>query len=82
MSVVLRTDGEPTAITPQVRAAVRAIDPNLPIYDVRTMDDRIAASFAQTRGTMLLLTMISALAGFIPAHRASRVDPILALRYE
>ena len=34
----------------------------LPVYDVRTMEDRIAASFAQTRGTMLLLLVTAALA--------------------
>src|SRR5262249_17380200 len=46
------------------------------LYGIQGHDPSIAV------GTMLLLTLVSALAGLIPAHRASRIDPILALRYE
>jgi predicted permease len=46
------------------------------LYGIQGHDPSVAL------GTMLLLTTISALAGLIPAHRASGVDPILALRYE
>jgi ABC-type antimicrobial peptide transport system permease subunit len=61
-TLAIRTDGDPAALTPSARATVQALDPNLPIYDVRTMEDRIAGSFAQTRGTMLLLLVTAALA--------------------
>ena len=61
-TVVVRTVGDPAAASPAMRAAVRAADSDLPIYDVRSMEDRIAASFAQARATMLLLVATAALA--------------------
>jgi putative ABC transport system permease protein len=66
-TLVVRTTGEPGAIAPVVRANVQAVDPDLPVYDVRTMDERIAASFAQTRGTMLLLLVTASLAAALAA---------------
>jgi predicted permease len=46
------------------------------LYGIQPRDPAIAA------WTVLLLTVVSAAAGLIPAQRASRIDPILALRHE
>ena len=46
------------------------------LYGIEPRDPWIAGS------TMLLLAVVSAAAGLIPAYRASQIDPILALRYE
>jgi predicted permease len=46
------------------------------LYGIQARDPLIATS------TVLLLTIVSALAGLIPAQRASRTDPMLALRQE
>jgi predicted permease len=46
------------------------------LYGIQPHDPWIAGY------TLLLLTVVSVVAGLIPAHRASRIDPILALRYE
>ena len=62
VTLVVRTDRDPAPLAPSARATVQTIDPNLPIYDVRTMEERIAGSFAQTRGTMLLLLVTAGLA--------------------
>jgi predicted permease len=46
------------------------------LYGIEPYDPWIAGA------TVLLLAVVSGLAGLIPARRASRIDPILALRYE
>ena len=62
MNVVLRTSGDPSAIAPAVRREVRALDPDLPIYNVRTMAQRVDESLARRRFSMLLLTLFAGLA--------------------
>ena len=46
------------------------------LYGIQPNDPSLAGY------TLLLLTTVSVAAGLIPAHRASRIDPILALRCE
>jgi putative ABC transport system permease protein len=46
------------------------------LYGIQPGDPWIAGT------TIVVLSVVSAAAGLIPAHRASRVSPVLALRYE
>ena len=62
VAVVLRTHADPTPIMGQVRQTVREIDPRDVIYNVQTMDDVVATSYAARRLTMILLTGFAALA--------------------
>jgi ABC-type antimicrobial peptide transport system permease subunit len=66
-TVVARTAADPASATPAIREVLRTTDPDLPVYDVRTMEDRIARSVAQSRGTMLLLLATAALAAALAA---------------
>jgi predicted permease len=62
MNVVLRASADPSAMSGAVRAAVSALDPALPLYNVRTMDDRVAESLARRRFAMQLLTLFAVVA--------------------
>ncbi len=61
-SLVVRTEGDPLAVVPAVRQAVLGIDPNLPLDNVMTMDQRLSASVAEPRCYALLLGLFAALA--------------------
>jgi len=54
-SYVLLTQGPPGTMVPEVRAALRERDASLPIYDVRTMEDRLGQSIAPKRLSTLLV---------------------------
>ncbi|MFN2564005.1 MAG: ABC transporter permease [Gemmatimonadaceae bacterium] len=68
MSLVVRMMGargraaDPRALVGHVRRSVRALDPNLPLADVRTLDRVADNSLAQPRFTTTLLGVFAALA--------------------
>jgi putative ABC transport system permease protein len=62
MTLVLRTTREPLALAAAARAAVRAADPEQPVYELRSMDELLATQVAQRRFSMTLLGTFAALA--------------------
>jgi predicted permease len=61
-SVVLRTQGDPMAMTETVRAAMREIDPTLPIQRFTSQTEQISLRFAQERLFATAYTAFGALA--------------------
>ena len=62
VAVVLRTEGDPTAVIGSVRRAVEEIDPREVVYNVQTMDEVVSNSFAARRLAMILLGVFASLA--------------------
>ena len=60
MYVVARTDGDPQALAPPLGATLARIDPDLPLFDVRQMDQRLTATLATARFNTLLLSLLGA----------------------
>jgi len=65
ISLVIRTDATVQAILPAIRAAVRKIEPALPIPDLRPLDEWIAESAAQARLTTTLAVAFAGAALFL-----------------
>ena len=67
MTLVIHTDGEPTAIAPAVQREIRALDPNQPVSDVRTMNQVMADWVSRSRFNTLLLGLFAGLATLLSA---------------
>ena len=61
-ALVIRTLVPPRNVIPSMVAAVHQLDPELPVLNVRTLDEVVGASIAQQRLAMELLAAFSALA--------------------
>jgi predicted permease len=60
--VLVRTAGPPEGMSRAIREAVRALDPNLPIKNVSTLDEQRTRYLATPRLTALLLTIFAIVA--------------------
>jgi predicted permease len=58
MFVIARTTGDPGAMSKPLQAAVARVDPVLPLFNVRSMDERLSASLATSRFNTMLLTTL------------------------
>jgi ABC-type antimicrobial peptide transport system permease subunit len=64
---VVRADGNPAALTGAIRAAVRAIDADLPIDDVVVLSDAVARQLANPRFTAVVFGAFAATAAGLAA---------------
>jgi putative ABC transport system permease protein len=67
MTLVVRTDGDPTAMAPAVQREIRTLDPNQPVSDVRTMNQVMSEWVARSRFNTLLLGLFAGLATLLSA---------------
>jgi ABC-type antimicrobial peptide transport system permease subunit len=59
---VARTSSDPAAAAGAIARAIQEVDPTIPVYDVRTMQDRMHASLARQRFSTLMLGAFAAFA--------------------
>jgi putative ABC transport system permease protein len=62
LSVVLRSQFDPAALTVAIKKEIRELDPDLPMYSVRTMEQVVNQSLARRRFSMLLLGIFAGFA--------------------
>jgi len=62
MTLVVRTGTEPMALVKSVTTSVHAIDPELPLADVRTMEEVVDATLSRPRTVSVLLTAFALMA--------------------
>ncbi len=66
-SLAVRSDSHPTALAGPLRDLVKRLDPELPVFDVQTMSDRLASSMAARQLSMSLVLSLALLALFLAA---------------
>jgi putative ABC transport system permease protein len=67
MLILVRTEGDPTALVGSLRSAVLSVDASQPIANIETLDKVVSDSIAQPRLNMLLMGLFGALALLLAA---------------
>ncbi len=88
MSVALRTSGNPLTMTPALRDVVQQIDPDMPLYWVRTLEQTFASDTAPNRllgicfGAFALIALLLAAGGIygVISFNVNQRTPELGIR--
>jgi putative ABC transport system permease protein len=67
MLVNVRAEGNPTALTEAIRRQVHALNRDLPLFDVQTMEQRIREGTAKARFSAILLAVFAGMALILSA---------------
>jgi putative ABC transport system permease protein len=67
LNVLIRTTGDPMALAGSVRAQIKALDPNLPVASVRTMQSVVGDATARSRMSSYLLAGFAGIALLLAA---------------
>jgi ABC-type antimicrobial peptide transport system permease subunit len=62
INLMVRSDADPALLSNAMRDAVAAVDPDQPLFDVQTMEQRTSAALGRRRLMMLLLLIFAGLA--------------------
>jgi ABC-type antimicrobial peptide transport system permease subunit len=65
--VARTTSSDPAALAGAMTREVHAVDPNVPVYEIRTMQDRLHQSLARPRFSMTMLVAFAAFALLLAA---------------
>jgi putative ABC transport system permease protein len=66
-TLVVRTAGDPKPLAGAIRDQVLAVDPNQPVFDVKTMEERVALTLETRRFAVVLLGIFGGLALLLAA---------------
>ena len=67
MTLLVRTSGPTETLVPGIKRALRELDPNVPLSEIRTMRDVVGSTIARHRFTTLLLTGLASFAVLLAA---------------
>lgn len=67
MYLVIRTEPDPLTMTAAITKEVQSVDPAQPVFDVKSVDQRLYDSLARRRFSMLLLTVFAVVALILAA---------------
>jgi putative ABC transport system permease protein len=67
MNLAVRTNADPLNVVSMLTDSIREVDPEVPLLNIRTMDESVSASLSPQRFTMLLLAAFAGTALLLAA---------------